>query len=331
LEKVLSHFATLDQDARVEKANVPEPGQDSSPSRAQERGDRAMPADGQAWESKERNGDGWLPHQIRIDVKAHHWTSDVLSDAIRRGQYIPQFQAKVSFSTGAVVGAHVLPAWEHPELGLLSAPFFMDDMASFGMVQDLMESVLTQALTHLRSWGSEHLLTLTIGLPVCLLEHPMVAHRLAGLARSFQVDCNRLSVIVTDAPYGPVSRKLMDALVQLKGYGFGLVLGDIATGLFSLRMLQEFTFDEINLGQALTSTMRADTRSLVIADAVINLCKQLGIKIIAEGIETSGECAILRAAGCDFGLGRHFSQPASADHFHQGRMHTHFCDDASCI
>ncbi|MBS0123949.1 putative bifunctional diguanylate cyclase/phosphodiesterase [Thetidibacter halocola] len=224
-----------------------------------------------------------------------------LRGAIRDGGLALHLQPQVSFAVGPgpdrVTGFEALARWTHPEFGAVSPAVFVPLADRNGLTADLARWALTTACTELAAWPGAH--TVAVNVPPALLERdlllPMVR---AALGRSGLAPC-RLEIEVTETGIIADMDRARACIAELRAMGVRVSLDDFGTGSASLLTLFEIPLDKVKLDQTFVRGCESDPRSRAIVDSAAFVARRLGIALLAEGVETEAQMAVLRQGGFD--------------------------------
>src|SRR5579875_3327379 len=238
-------------------------------------------------------------------VEAGDVTARLLGDfaaALESGQVQAWFQPEVELATGLVVGAESLARWEHPELGTLSPVLFTPLAAKLGLMRELTELVLELSLRQQRSWarfGWDIPVSVNIG-PECVGD-PQFPAVIADYLRREQVPGPKLTLEVSEQTRTVAVSSSFFA--QLAEFGVRVALDDFGTGFASLESLGDWPVNELKLDMSLVRPMASNSSFRTIVRTSIDLAHQLGVKVVAEGVESEAVRSELKALGCDIGQG----------------------------
>jgi len=237
-----------------------------------------------------------------------------LPGALRDGQVVGFFQPEVELTTGRLVAAELLARWEHPELGTLQPALFVPLAEELGLMGELSRRMLRQALAQHRAWATAGWVvpvSVNIG-PDCMTD-PAFPADVAKLLREWQVPGQMLTLEVSEETgTATVSATFFG---QLAESGVRVSLDDFGTGFASLESLGGWPIDELKLDRSIVRPTVASASFRAIVGNTIDLAHQLGIRVVAEGIESEAIGSELRALGCDTGQGFFLGRPMTAANF----------------
>ncbi|HWN61090.1 MAG TPA: GGDEF domain-containing protein, partial [Streptosporangiaceae bacterium] len=237
-----------------------------------------------------------------------------LPRALRSGQLVAYFQPEVELSSGRVVAAESLARWEHPELGTLSPALFVPLAEKLGLMGELTQLMLRLSLGQHRTWAAEGRsvpVSVNAG-PDCVTD-PGFPAVIAECLRSEDVPGHLLILEVSEQTgTAAVSSTFFAQLAEL---GVGVSLDDFGTGFASLESLGGWPVDELKLDISLVRPIASNPTFRTIVSTTVDLAHRLGIKVVAEGVESEAVRSELQALGCDIGQGFLLGKPMSPDRF----------------
>ncbi|WP_353366234.1 EAL domain-containing protein [Acidovorax sp. FG27] len=234
-----------------------------------------------------------------------------LRSAIERCQVYPVFQPIVRIESGAVAGFEVLARWDDAEQGSISPAVFIPLAQNAGLLQKLTGQLLERACREAASWCSA--VTLSVNIAPELLQDGGLARMVLDTARATGFTPSRLCIEITEQALEPVwLPHARTTLELLKQHGVKLALDDFGTGHSSLSRLQELPFDSLKIDMSFVQSMLQRRESRKIVAAVIGLGQSLGLSVVAEGVQTPAQLALLRELGCCLGQGFHYGAGLTA-------------------
>lgn len=243
-------------------------------------------------------------------------TENELRDAITNHELVSFYQPIVSLQTGRPLAFESLVRWQHPVRGLIPPAEFLPIARESGMMVPIDWHVLRESLSQVASWkrhcdGGPLLLSVNFS-PKHLQEQCLV-----GAIERMIADCDlspkNLAIEVTEEAVLDKSSTVLSVLNDLKSAGFRLWIDDFGTGYASLSHLHQFPFDTLKIDRSFLTSPKDNGDNWHIIEAVIELSHNLGITVVAEGIETQEQCDRLQSLRCDFGQGYLFSQPLPSE------------------
>jgi len=246
---------------------------------------------------------------------------NVLSDfrrALDADEIVVFYQPIMHMDGRRVHGAEALVRWQHPELGLLPPSDFMPIVEQTGLIGPLTRHVLERAVAQCAAWrraGQE--LTVSVNLSVRNLLDPDLASLIADLLAFYRLEPAALQLEITESMLMSDPDRSLITLTRLSQLGVGLSVDDYGTGYSSLANLRRLPIDELKIDRSFVSPMLSDESDLIIVRSTINLGHDLGLKVVAEGVEDEATLHRLEGLGCDLAQGYHFSKPLPAEAFNK--------------
>ena len=240
-----------------------------------------------------------------------------LRTALEDHQFVLHYQPQV-VDAGRVTGAEVLVRWQHPERGLVSPNNFIPLAEETGLILPLGQWVLETACAQLALWDSQpEMAHLTVAVNVSAREfgeHDYVSKVFAILSRT-GVDPKKLKLELTESLLVSNIEDVIEKMFALKAKGVGFSLDDFGTGYSSLSYLKRLPLDQLKIDQSFVRDVLVDPNDAAIARTVVALAQNLGLGVIAEGVETDAQRVFLAGSGCHAYQGYLFSRPLPVDAF----------------
>ncbi|MES2151965.1 MAG: EAL domain-containing protein [Pseudomonadota bacterium] len=238
--------------------------------------------------------------------------------AIAAQQFEILYQPIVSLQTGAVHKAEALLRWRHPTRGLLGPAEFIPFAESNGLIVEIGDWVFRQAAEQAQKWQK----TIDPGFQVSVNKSPVQFRHDASLYRSWLEYLTTLGlppqsivVEITESVLLEGAAQVVERLRQYRAMGLQVALDDFGTGYSSLSHLKRFDIDFVKIDQSFVATLEHDVGDLALCEAIIVMAHKLGLKVVAEGVETKVQRALLVDAGCDYAQGYMFARPMPAAEF----------------
>ena len=224
------------------------------------------------------------------------------------------YMPKVALDTGDVLGMEALVRWQHPERGLLTAGAFIPQAERMGLIGALTLEVLDQALTQAAAWAAAGSPTrVAVNLSARnLLDRGLPAAVVQRLARR-GVPADRLELEITESTIMADPERALVVLEELAAMGVHLTIDDFGTGYSSLAYLKRLPVTTLKIDRSFVTSMLADGHDALIVQSTIDLARNLGLEVIAEGVEDGATRRALANLGCHAGQGFLFGLPAPAD------------------
>ncbi len=253
-----------------------------------------------------------------MDVEVHSRVAlgADLRKALERGELFLEYQPQVRIVDGGIVGMEALVRWRHPERGLLSPHDFIPAAERGGMIIALGEWTLREACRQAKAWLDAGLDLPLIGVNVSAIQFKSAVALEAAIQEILaetELAPARLEIELTETALMEASREHGGVLRRLQQSGVRLALDDFGTGYSSLSYLRRFPVDRIKIAQEFVGGLASDASNAAIVKATIGLARELGIKVIAEGVETGDQARLLAQWGCTEAQGFLFAKPMGAD------------------
>ncbi|MEW6581517.1 MAG: bifunctional diguanylate cyclase/phosphodiesterase [Actinomycetota bacterium] len=237
-----------------------------------------------------------------------------LRRAIAGGELVLHFQPKVSLAVGRVVGVEALVRWQHPERGLLPPGEFIPLAEHTTLIRTLTLHVLDRSLEQQRRWRDEGIdVPVSVNLAVRHLLDLNFPDEVRTLLRKWGLDGSGLELEITESTLMSNPRRAQEVIERLRELGVRIAIDDFGTGYSSLDYLKRLSADVLKIDKSFVLHMCASEADAMIVRSTIDLGRNLGLKVVAEGIETEAAWERLRELGCDVGQGFYLGRPAPAE------------------
>ncbi|WP_101757004.1 bifunctional diguanylate cyclase/phosphodiesterase [Oceanicoccus sp. KOV_DT_Chl] len=237
-----------------------------------------------------------------------------LRAAIANEELVLFYQPQICAQTGTLVGVEALIRWQSPHRGMVPPIDFIPIAEQTGLIVSIGEWVIKQACEQAKRWQQAGVLDCVVAVnisPKQFLHHNFV-QTVAQLLTASGVDPAFIEFEITEGVMVENTEHCIDILEQLKALGLNLSIDDFGTGYSSLTYLKRFKIDKLKVDQAFIKNLPTDTKDLAIVRTIIDLAHNLGLKVIAEGVETETQAEWLRSYGCEELQGYLISRPQPA-------------------
>ena len=244
-------------------------------------------------------------------------TAADLRGALANQQFEVVYQPIVDLSTGEIKKAEALLRWHHPRRGLVSPAQFIEIAESTGMIIDIGEWVFQQASAQVAKWQARY----DPHFQISVNKSPVQFHHRSGKPSWAEqlmaqgMDGNSIAVEITEGVLLESGSAVAQQLAALRAGGCAISLDDFGTGYSSMTYLQRFAIDVIKIDQSFVRNLATRSTDLALCRAIIVMAHELGLAVVAEGVETEEQRDVLVSIGCDFGQGYWFAKPLSAHAF----------------
>jgi diguanylate cyclase (GGDEF)-like protein len=237
-----------------------------------------------------------------------------LRRALERDELVLHSQPKVDLATGLGAGVEALVRWQHPVHGLRGPGAFLPHAEHTALMRPLTLHVLETALAQLARWRADGLdLHVAVNLAVQNLLDLRTPAQIANLLARYELPPQVLTLEVTESLMLHDPQRAGEVLADLRELGAGLALDDFGTGYSSLEHLKRLPVDELKIDKSFVMAMDRDKADRAIVASTAALGRALGLRVVAEGVESAASASVLAAIGCDLAQGFHYSPPVPAE------------------
>lgn len=262
-----------------------------------------------------RTGSGYAVYVAELDQHSPRRLALMgeLRQAIEQNQLLLHYQPKISLMTGHVIGVEALVRWQHPEYGFIPPDRFIGPAEQTGLIGPLTQWVLNTALNQHRAWyQAGKKLTVSINLSARNLHDSQLPDQLAELMRACGGSPEQLELEITESAIMADPTRAMEILLKLHKMGIRFSIDDFGTGYSSLAYLKKMPVDTIKIDKSFVINMAKDANDAVIVRSTIELGHNMGIKVVAEGVENKEAYQRLAELGCDAAQGYYMGRPLPA-------------------
>jgi diguanylate cyclase (GGDEF)-like protein len=240
-----------------------------------------------------------------------------LRSALERREFVLHYQPKINLATGAITGAEALLRWTHPTRGAVPPAEFIPVAEDCGLIVPIGNWVLREACQQVRAWANAGLPATTMAVNVSALEfrNENFLPGVFAVLSETGLDPRLLELELTEGVLMKHAESAVSILQALRKKGVQVTIDDFGTGYSSLSYLQKLPVDTLKIDQSFVRQIGTTGGDRPIVTAVISMARSLGIRVVAEGVETQEELAFLRADQCDEAQGYYFSRPVPAEQF----------------
>ncbi len=235
-----------------------------------------------------------------------------LRNALEKQEFVLHFQPQVDLQSGQIVGAEALIRWQHPGKGLLAPASFIALAEETRLIIEIGAWTLKAACLQSKAWQNAGLLPVQVAVNVSAYQfkQPGFAELVASALQESRLPAHLLELEVTESV---LLNDVSQTLTTLQDMGVALSIDDFGTGYSSLSYLRDLPVDKLKIDQSFIRNITQIPDNQAITRAIISIAKSLGLKVIAEGVDTAATCEFLRAEGCDEMQGFYHSKPMPAD------------------
>ena len=239
-----------------------------------------------------------------------------LRRAVERQEFLLYYQPIVALVTGKIVGFEALVRWQHPKQGIVSPAKFVPMAEETGLIIPIGQWVLQEACRQMKAWHTAFpdrpLLSISVNLSGRQFSQPSLIKQIGQTLAETELEAHHLKLEITESAIMENTESAMDMMLQLKAMGIQLSVDDFGTGYSSLGYLYRFPMDLLKIDRSFISRVDVDGEKLELVRTIITLAWNLGMDVIAEGVETTKQLAQLKALKCEYAQGYLFSEPVSS-------------------
>lgn len=265
-----------------------------------------------------RNQLHYFARSMQEAAQSRRWLQRDLRGALADNQFHLHYQPIVNLANGSIDKAEALIRWQHPVRGLISPAEFIPIAEDTGMIIEIGDWVFRQAAQQVALWRSTHCAHFQISVNTSAVQFRrggIVHDEWLGHLRGLGLPGNSIAIEITERLLMDAGVGVTDKLRILRAAGIQAALDDFGTGYSSMSYLKKFDIDYLKIDQSFVRNLAPASDDMALCEAIIVMAHKLGMKVIAEGIETEQHRDLLAAAGCDFGQGYLFSRPVAAEEF----------------
>lgn len=252
---------------------------------------------------------------MQEEAQSRHALEWSLRRAVERGEFRLVYQPQICLRTGTVIGVEALIRWMSPTRGLLTPECFIAGLEEFGFIHEVGEWVLQTACEQVRRWHRMDFEPMRIGVNVSAqqLEDPMFIDKVRNALRETKLPPELLELELTESSLMSDPTEAGALLREVRRVGVRIAIDDFGTGYSSLTYLHDFPLNALKIDKRFVQSVESNDRGAPISNMIIGLGKNLGLEIIAEGVETETQLEYLRAQGCDIAQGYLYARPAAPE------------------
>ncbi len=276
-------------------------------------------ADIAMYQAKERGRNSYQFFKPAMNVRAVERQSieSSLRSALKNDEFVLRYQPKVDMQTGLITGAEALIRWNHPRRGELAPGQFVSIAEDSGLIRQIGRWVLREACEQSRSWISGGLppISIAVNVSAAELSDETYVQRLYATLSETGMDPSSLELELTESVLMRHAHSAAIILQARRKTGIQVALDDFGTGYSSLSYLRDFPIDSVKIDRSFVDEVTSVIEDTSIVKAVIGMAQNLGLRVVAEGVENADQLEFLRAHACDEAQGYFFSRPVDPDAF----------------
>ncbi|WP_338068479.1 MULTISPECIES: putative bifunctional diguanylate cyclase/phosphodiesterase [Dyella] len=264
--------------------------------------------------TEERNAYRLYSPLMHADARRRLSLAVDLRQALARKEFRLVFQPNVELRTGRIMAVEALVRWQHPERGMLYPDDFIPMAENLGLIREIDEWVLGEACAQLRRWDALRLpsLRMAVNVSASTIGRRAFVDRLAEALEANGLSGERLLIEITESAILRLGEQTERTMQAIHGLGVGVAIDDFGTGYSSLAYLKLSAIAFLKIDRSFIAGLPGDANNAAITQAMLAMARSLGLRPIAEGIETQEQHDFLLRAGCSEGQGYFYARPQPA-------------------
>ncbi|QSZ42791.1 EAL domain-containing protein [Sulfurimonas aquatica] len=264
-----------------------------------------------------RNNYSFFTKEMQISSKRNLELSHALRTALNNNELHLVYQPQISLHNQEVIGAETLLRWTHPEFGNISPAEFIPIAENNGLIIEIGEWVLRSATKQLQIWIDEGIkpFVVSVNLSAIQFRHANLPESISEILKENSLEAKYLELELTESVTAKDPHQAIEIINAINEIGVKISIDDFGTGYSNLSHLKKFKIYKLKIDQSFVQDIKDDQEDRAIVSAIINMSDALGLKTIAEGVETIEQLQYLRSQGCQEVQGYYFSKPLVAEDF----------------
>ena len=268
--------------------------------------------------NKGRNRFSYFTRSLQIEAQNRLRMINDLRGALEAGQFSVHFQPIIEMSTGLIHKAEALIRWQHPERGMVSPAYFIALAEEAGLINEIGDWVFRESARWASIWSKrcQGVFQMSVNIsPVQFQQGGSMVDEWVEYLTGLGLSGKNMVVEITEGLLLKAESEVTDILFRFRDAGIQVAIDDFGTGYSSLSYLKKFDIDYLKIDQSFVNNLESDANNMALSEAIIVMAHKLGLKVIAEGVETKGQRFLLAVAGCDYAQGNLFSKPLPPEEF----------------
>lgn len=273
------------------------------------------------YNAKKKGGNkvGFFTRELQISAQIRNNLEKNLRLAIKNNELQVFFQPQINLETNKIYGAEALVRWNHREHGIIPPSGFIPALNETGLIIPATEWIIKRSLHIWQEWQRDKLVDdsmhISINIPPKFISQTNSYKTITDICNQFKVKKQQIEFELTEDTFMDINPKNVETLNQLKEDGFRLAIDDFGTGYSSLGYIKAFPIDCLKLDRLFIKDIIESPKDEAIAEAMVELCKKIGVNLIAEGVDTKEKLEKLKKLGCKIIQGFYFSKPLAKNDF----------------
>jgi diguanylate cyclase (GGDEF)-like protein/PAS domain S-box-containing protein len=267
---------------------------------------------------KGRNRYSYFTHSLQQEAQSRLRLINDLRGALKDSQFKVHFQPIIELTTGQIHKAEALIRWQHPERGMVSPADFIPLAEETGLINEIGDWVFRESARWAGLWNRQFKDSCQISVnmsPVQFHHNVNICDDWMKCLDELGLAGNSIVIEITEGLLLNAGSDVIKNLLKFRDAGIQVAIDDFGTGYSTLSYLKKFDIDYLKIDRSFVTNLETDPNNMALSEAIIVMSHKLGLKVIAEGVETEAQRNMLVAAGCDFGQGYLFSKPVPPDEF----------------
>ncbi len=280
----------------------------------QRNGDQAM----YAAKGNGRNGFHFFTPELQERALRKRKMIKDLREAIQQQQFEIYYQPIIDMKTQGLTKAEALLRWQHPESGMVSPSVFIPIAEETGLIADIGNWVFYSSVDQVNRWRDQFDIDFQVSIntsPLQWIDEAAAMNQWFSHLQQIGISGQAITVEITEGLLMDANDKITNRLLDFRDAEVQVSIDDFGTGYSSLSYLKQFDIDYLKIDQSFVRNLDHDKNDLALCEAIIVMAHKLGIKVIAEGVETESQNQLLKEFGCDYGQGYLYSRPVPASDF----------------
>ncbi len=265
-----------------------------------------------------RNRISYFTHALQASARARLHMINDLREAITGNQFVVHYQPIIDLANGEIYKAEALVRWQHPTRGLVPPNDFIPLAEETGLISEIGDWVFREAARETKRLRALYHPQFQISVnksPRQFRDSGSTVTAWFNYLRELDLPGDSITIEITEGILLNAIPEVTDRLQAFREGGIQIAIDDFGTGYSSLAYLKRFHIDYLKIDQSFVRDIESDPNDLALSQAIIVMAHALGLKVIAEGVETASQLSLLKEAGCDYAQGYFFSKPIAADQF----------------
>jgi diguanylate cyclase (GGDEF)-like protein len=266
-----------------------------------------------------RNRFSYFTAALQEAAQARLKLSRELREAVAGNQFVVHYQPIVELASGRIRKAEALLRWQHPAGGLISPATFVPLAEDTGLINTIGEWVSRMSAQQAKAWrerfGADFQISVNMSPVQFRAEGRTHIDAWMQHLQAIGLPGSNLVIEITESLLPHAAKDVTDQLFRFRDAGIGIAIDDFGTGYSTLSYLKQFPIDYVKIDRSFVRDLETDPNDMALSRAIILMAHELGLKVIAEGVETAAQRDLLAAAGCDFAQGYLYARPLPASEF----------------